>query len=98
MSKGRAKNRKKASRKRGRAGKVFRKIRISKDQVMHVHRLANGGDPEAAMKALRAFHPQLNERDIAELMTRVTDPQALGGIETGFDPVIGEFADFTLLG
>ena len=96
MSKARSKKRKKARKKSGRGPKVLRKIRISKDQVMHVHRLANGGEPAAARRALKAFHSTLSPRDLDELLRRITDPQGLGGIETGFDPVIGEYADIAI--
>jgi len=94
MSKARIKKRKKS--KKGRTPKVLRKIRIPKDQVMHIHRLANGGDPASAKRALQAFHNQLSARAIDELLRRITDPQGLGGIETGFDPVIGEYADIAI--
>jgi hypothetical protein len=96
MSKARIKKRKKSKSKGGRTPKVLRKIRIPKDQVMHIHRLANGGDPASAKRALQAFHNQLSARAIDELLRRITDPQGLGGIETGFDPVIGEYADIAI--
>jgi len=86
----------KKSKSKGRAPKVLRKIRIPKDQVMHIHRLANGGDPMSAKRALQAFHNQLSARALDELLRRITDPQGLGGIETGFDPVIGEYADIAI--
>jgi len=97
VSKGRAKKRKKTGkggRKKG--AKVLRKIRFPKDQVMHIHRLAKGGDNGAARRAVQAFHPSLSDRELGELLLRIADPQGLGGLSTGFDPAIGEYADIAI--
>jgi hypothetical protein len=97
VSKARAKKRKKPSRKGSRGPKVLKKIRLPKGQVMHIHRMAKDGDPAAARVALRAFQSQLSERELDQVMTRIANPEASGGIETGEDPIFGEYADFAII-
>lgn len=97
MSKARAKKRKKASRGVRKGPKVLKRVRIPKGQVMHVHRLAKDGDIEVARVALKAFQSQLSERELDQLMVRISDPQATGGIQTGVDPILGEYADFAII-
>ena len=97
MSKARATKRKKLRKgKKARGAKVVRRIRFAKEQVMQIHRLIGGGDTAAARRAIHAFHPQLADRDMDELLIRIGDPQGQGGITTGFDPKIGEYADIAL--
>ena len=76
--------------------KVLRKVRLPRDQVMHVHRLAQGGDLASARRALAAFQGSLSQRALDELIQRIADPQGLGGIQTGFDPKIGDYADIAI--
>ncbi len=97
MSKARAKKRKKGARKGRKGPKILKRVRIPKGQVMHVHRLAKDGDVEVARVALKAFQSQLTERELDQLMMRIADPQAAGGIETGVDPILGEYADFAII-
>jgi len=97
MSKARAKKRKKTAKKSRKGPAILKRIRIPKGQVMHLHRLANGGDPGAARSALKAFQSQLTERELDQLMIRIKNPQAEGGIQTGVDPILGEYADFAII-
>jgi len=97
VSKARAKKRKKTPRGSRRGPKVLKRVRIPKGQVMHVHRLAKDGDIEVARVALKAFQSQLSERELDQLMMRIANPQASGGIETGVDPILGEYADFAII-
>jgi hypothetical protein len=64
---------------------------------MHIHRLAKDGDVAVARVALKAFQGQLSERELDQLMSRIVDPQAAGGIQTGVDPILGEYADFAII-
>jgi len=63
---------------------------------MHIQRLDKGEDAAAAKRALLAFHPGLPPRDLEEVLLRIRDPQGMGGIETGHDPAIGDYADIAL--
>lgn len=97
MSKARSKKRKKVRKgRKGSGPKVLKKVRLPREEVMHIHRLANGGDPAAARRVLLAFHSSLSARELDELVQRITDPQGLGGIETGYEPGIGDYADIAI--
>ena len=69
------------------------KVRLPRDKVLQVHSYASLGDVEQALQLLKILKPELDPDDAHEVVMRCGDPGKYGGIETGHDPEIGEYAD-----
>jgi hypothetical protein len=75
---------------------VVRKVRLPRDVALQLNTLARGGDLTAAERHLRMLRPELAPHVIHEVAFRCADPQTAGGIETGHDPAIGDYADVAI--
>ncbi len=73
-----------------------RKLRFARSQVLHIHEIANSQGLDAAERAVAAFHPQLSPDARLEVVHRIADPGQYGGIETGTDPKLGDYADIAI--
>jgi hypothetical protein len=86
--------RKKTKSKSGKAAiKVVRKVRLPQKLALELHTLAHGGDLTEAKRHLKMLRPELSAEVIHEVAFRCADPGGTGGIETGVDPKIGNYAD-----
>lgn len=81
---------------KSRKNRTLRKLRLPRQQVMHIHEIANSQGLEAAGKAVSAFHPNLSRDALLEVVHRIADPGQYGGIETGTDPELGDYADIAI--
>jgi len=86
----------KARKSKNRTPKTVRKLRLARDQVLHIHEVASSQGLEAAERAVSAFHPQLSADACLEVVHRIADPGQYGGIETGTDPEFGDYADIAI--
>ena len=75
---------------------IVKKVRLSQQHVLQIRQFAIAGDVDGATRTLQIFQPGLNAQELDEVIQRITDPGKLGGIETGSDPALGEYADFAI--
>ena len=81
--------------KTGGAPKTQFKVRLTKDEAMELMRIGTE-DLELADRHLRMLRPKLSDEARKEVAWRCADPQTRGGIETGHDPVLGDYADIAV--
>ena len=70
-----------------------KKVRVRKQVVLELARMAGDEGLEAAKRHLRMLRPELDPESVHEVAWRCEDPQGRGGIETGWDPQFGDYAD-----
>jgi len=68
-------------------------VRLPRDKVLQIHSYASLGDTAQALQLLKILKPELGPDDAREVVMRCSDPTKYGGIKTGHDPEIGEYAD-----
>ena len=71
-------------------------VRIPRDQVLQIHSYAGRGDSMGAEQLVRLLLPQLTPPEVEQVVRRCGDPQGEGGIKTGHDPKVGEYADILI--
>lgn len=75
---------------------VVRKVRLTQKLALELNTLGRGGDLTAAERHLRMLRPELDEHIVHEVAYRCADPSGTGGVETGHEPGIGEYADIAI--
>ncbi len=76
--------------------KVVSKVRLPQKLALELHTLGRGGHLGAAELHLRMLRPELSADVAHEVAFRCADPSGRGGVETGTDPVLGEYADIAI--
>jgi hypothetical protein len=86
---------KKKRSKSGASRKGGLKVRLKKAEALELMRIG-ADDPAMADRHLRMLRPNLSPEARKEVAWRCADPQARGGIETGHDPELGDYADIAV--
>ena len=72
---------------------VLHHVRLSKAQALELNFLAREESLDDAERRLRMIRPDLSPDAAHEVAWRCADPMTRGGIVTGVDPTLGEYAD-----
>jgi|GEM_PF-2271960 len=69
------------------------KVRMRRDEVMELARLAADDGLDAAKRHLQMIRPTLDPEAVHEVAWRCEEPATRGGIETGSNAEFGDYAD-----